>query len=232
MKLKFILFICFGLFMNLAFAQEIEPNWESMAENYRVPEWFQDGKIGVWMHWGISSAADENRPHDGSHYGRRMYGAEGYDGTKEADIQTTAKLTEWHTKFYGHPSEFGYEDLIPLFKAEKWDPDGLVKFFRECGAHFIMPVATHHDNFDMYDYSQQDIRFTTKDGNLYVFVLAKPTNDIVIKTLASGGALDGEIKRISMMGSIMRRSSGNARRKDLSSSCQRHYQISQLSLLN
>ena len=48
-----------------------------MAANYKVPEWFQDGKIGVWMHWGIPSAIDENRPNDGSHYGRRMYGTEG-----------------------------------------------------------------------------------------------------------------------------------------------------------
>ena len=63
----------------------------------------------------------------------------------------TATLTKWHTERYGPPSEFGYEKLIPLFKAEKWDPDGLVRFFKECGARFIMPVATHHDNFDMYD---------------------------------------------------------------------------------
>jgi len=54
----------------------IDPNWESMAENYKVPEWFQNGKIGVWMHWGIPSSIDETRPHDGSHYGRWMYGSE------------------------------------------------------------------------------------------------------------------------------------------------------------
>jgi len=51
--------------------REIQPNWESMAANYHCPQWFQDGKIGVWMHWGISSAIDEDRPNDGSHYGRR-----------------------------------------------------------------------------------------------------------------------------------------------------------------
>ena len=45
-----------------------------MAANYQVPEWFVDGKIGVWMHWGIPSAIDENRPNDGSWYGRNMYG--------------------------------------------------------------------------------------------------------------------------------------------------------------
>ena len=37
------------------------------------------------------------------------------------------------------------------------------------------------------DFSQQDIRFTTKDGVLYAYVLARPTEDIVIKTLASLG---------------------------------------------
>lgn len=65
--------LCGGLLTGTAVAAEIEPTWESMAANYQVPEWFQDGKIGVWMHWGIPSAADENRPNDGAHYGRRMY---------------------------------------------------------------------------------------------------------------------------------------------------------------
>lgn len=147
------LFITPILIQYSAMAQDIKPTWESMAKNYKVPEWFQNGKIGVWMHWGISSATDENRPNDNSHYGRRMYGTEGYDGRSEGDFKMTATLTEWHTKHYGHPSEFGYEKLIPFFKAEKWEPDSLVKFFKDCGARFIMPVAVHHDNFDMYDSS-------------------------------------------------------------------------------
>ena len=129
----------------------IEPTWESMAANYKVPDWFQDGKIGVWTHWGIPSAIDETRPNDGGHYGRRMYGPR--EGESDGQLKMTTTLTEWHTQRYGSPAEFGYEKLIPLFKGEKWDPDALVKFFKESGAHFIMPVATHHDNFDMYDSS-------------------------------------------------------------------------------
>jgi alpha-L-fucosidase len=129
----------------------IDANWKSMAENYQVPEWFLDGKIGVWMHWGIPSAIDENRPDDGSHYGRRMYGDKDYDYRTEPDREKTVRLTNWHTIRYGDPSEFGYEKFISDFKAENWDPNGLVKFFKDCGANFIMPVATHHDNFDLYD---------------------------------------------------------------------------------
>ena len=62
------------LLANTALATEIEPTWELMAANYQAPEWFRDGKIGIWMHWGIPSAIDENRPNDGSHYGRVIYG--------------------------------------------------------------------------------------------------------------------------------------------------------------
>ncbi|WP_158973987.1 alpha-L-fucosidase [Cellulophaga sp. L1A9] len=123
---------------------EIEPNWESMAANYHVPEWLVDGKLGVWFHWGIPSSVDEDRPLDGSWYGRNMYGG----GKKMAQV-----LSEWHINRYGPLSEFGYEKLIPLFKGEKWDPDALVAFVKDNGARFIMPVATHHDNFDMYDSS-------------------------------------------------------------------------------
>jgi len=75
-KKKCLGIMFFGLlvFPCMMFAQQIQPTWESLAENYKVPKWFVDGKIGVWFHYGIPSSIDENRPNDGSHYGRRMYG--------------------------------------------------------------------------------------------------------------------------------------------------------------
>ena len=141
MKYLCALLVAF-LLASAAPAQQIQPTWDSLAENYQVPQWLVDGKIGVWFHWGISSAADPNRPNDGSWYGRNMYGG----GKKVAK-----ELSAWHTKRYGPPAEFGYEKMIPLFKGENWDPDALVEFVKDNGARFIMPVACHHDNFDMYD---------------------------------------------------------------------------------
>jgi alpha-L-fucosidase len=63
-----------------------------------------------------------------------------------------------------------------------------------------LEIKTGRQGENKKDYSEQDIRFTAKEGSLYAFVLAKPTKDIVIETLATGGALDGEIRSISMMG--------------------------------
>ncbi|MDP4644823.1 MAG: alpha-L-fucosidase [Opitutales bacterium] len=131
---------------------EVEPTWESLAEQYEVPEWFQNGKLGVWFHWGIPSSIDDGRPHDGSHYGAWMYGTEGQLSASKHP-EAVQRLTDWHDAHYGPHAEFGYEDLIPKFTADNWDPDALVALVKDVGAHFIMPVATHHDNFDMYDSS-------------------------------------------------------------------------------
>ncbi len=84
---------------------KIEPTWESMAENYQAPDWFVDGKIGIWTHWGVPSAVDENRPNDGSHYGRRMYGPN--EGETGGQLKMTQTLADWHVQRYGDPFEFG-----------------------------------------------------------------------------------------------------------------------------
>ena len=91
------------------------------------------------MHWGVQSLP---APANDGWYGRQMY------------LQTGAQwghAYEYHLATYGHPSVFGFKDMIPRWKAEKWDPDALVKFYQEIGARYIVPVAVHHDNFDLYN---------------------------------------------------------------------------------
>ncbi len=134
---------------NEANGQKFEANWTSLANNYKTPDWFRDAKFGIFMHWGIMSAIDENRDYGGSHYGRYMYGPGEFPPDHQRS-QWAIDLLKWHTENYGHPNEHGYKDFIPMFKAEKWDPDALVAFYKEAGAKYIVPVAVHHDNFDLY----------------------------------------------------------------------------------
>jgi alpha-L-fucosidase len=55
-----------------------------------------------------------------------------------------------HREIYGPQSEFGYKDFIPLFRAERFDPDEWARLFAEAGAKYCVPVAEHHDGFQMY----------------------------------------------------------------------------------
>jgi alpha-L-fucosidase len=112
------------------------PFWESL-KSYRCPDWFRDAKFGIWAHWSPQCV-----PEQGDWYARNMY------------IQGSAQY-EYHVKTYGHPSQFGYKDICHLWKAEKWDPEALIKLYKRAGAEYLVALATHHDNFDCWNSKHQ-----------------------------------------------------------------------------
>jgi alpha-L-fucosidase len=109
-------------------------SWASIAENYRDPEWFRDGKFGIMMHWGIYSVP----AHGSEWYVRYMYGG-------------NADLMKWHTEHFGPPTKFGYKDFLPRFTAAKWDPDAWAALFRQAGAKYVLAPGEHHDGFSNWD---------------------------------------------------------------------------------
>lgn len=117
-------------------AGKFEPSWQSLSQ-YQVPEWFKDAKFGIWAHWG-----PQCEPEAGDWYAREMYA---FDQHKY----------RYHVNKYGHPSEFGFKDVIHEFQAEEWDPDKLVDLYKRCGAEYFVAMASHHDNFDNYDSKYQ-----------------------------------------------------------------------------
>lgn len=115
---------------------KFQPTWSSL-ENYQVPEWFRNAKFGIWAHWGPQCVEGS-----GDWMARSMY----LEGSAEY---------KYHVEHYGHPSEVGFKDIIPLFKAEKWNPDALVAFYKKIGAQYFFALGNHHDNFDLWDSKYQ-----------------------------------------------------------------------------
>jgi len=112
-----------------------KPTWDSL-KNYRVPKWFSDSKLGIFIHWG---------PYSVPAYSNEWYPRHMYD--------TTRPEHEYHIKTYGPLTEFGYKDFIPMFTAENWDPDEWAKIFEKAGAKFVLFVAEHHDGYALWDSS-------------------------------------------------------------------------------
>jgi len=114
------------------------PDWNSL-EGYKVPEWYQDAKFGIFIHWGVYSVP----AFDNEWSPRNMY-------------LVDSPVFKHHVETYGPQSKFGYKDFIPMFKAEKFDPNQWAELFRQAGAKYVVPVAEHHDGFPMYDCSLTD----------------------------------------------------------------------------
>ena len=112
------------------------PTVESLSA-WECPEWFRDAKFGIWAHWG-----PQCEPEDGDWYARNMY-IEG-SGQYKYNIDTR-----------DHPSRWGFKDWINEWKAENWDPDALVKLYKEAGARYFFTLANHHDNFDLFNSKYQ-----------------------------------------------------------------------------
>lgn len=114
-----------------------QPTWESLVAYKSAPDWFRDAKFGIWAHWGPQCV-----PEMGDWYAQYMY-------------QENHAIHKFHVEKYGHPSKFGFKDVVNLFKAERWDPEHLVGLYKRAGAKYFMCMANHHDNFDMYDSTYQ-----------------------------------------------------------------------------
>jgi len=111
---------------------KFDSSWESLKK-YECPSWFQDAKFGIWAHWGPQAVAM-----DGDWYARGMY--------EPGNSHYT-----YHLEHYGHPSEFGYKDIIALWKAELWDPERLMALYKKAGAKYFVSMASHHDNFSLWN---------------------------------------------------------------------------------
>jgi alpha-L-fucosidase len=114
-----------------------QPTAESL-EKYEYPAWFRDAKLGIWAHWGPQAV-----PMFGDWYARQLY-IQGHPQYKD------------HLEHYGHPTKVGYKDLIPLWKAEKWDPDRLMGLYKKAGARYFVSMGVHHDNFDLWNSTHHD----------------------------------------------------------------------------
>ena len=127
-------------------AGSFQPDYESFKQ-YQCPEWFRDAKFGIWAVWGVCSV-----PMQGDWYSRKMYEGTGRLNYMTGEsVPTASPHYLYHVKTYGHPSKFGYKDLIPLWKAEKWEPDKLMELYKKAGARYFVALGVFCDNTDYWN---------------------------------------------------------------------------------
>ena len=141
----------------LAAAQPYQPTTESLRK-HKAPQWFEDAKFGIFIHWGPYAVPAFHEWYvefisPKAQFGF-MYGGPPYTATRDnlpeelfrAGIREEAY--RYHLQNWG--PNFAYDDFIPMFKAEKFDPDAWARLFQEAGARYVVFTAKHGDEFAMW----------------------------------------------------------------------------------
>ncbi|MET7473593.1 alpha-L-fucosidase [Streptomyces sp. NPDC005648] len=116
---------------------------EASLSGHQAPYWFNDAKFGIFIHWGVYSVPAWAPV--GTQY------AEWYwDQMQDPDNPTYAH----HRATYGE--DFAYDDFIPRFTAEKFDPRAWVELFRDAGAQYHVLTSKHHEGFALWDSKVSD----------------------------------------------------------------------------
>ena len=113
--------------------ESYQASWESLTQ-HQIPQWFRDGKFGLYAHWGIYAVPG---------FGNEWYGKWMYDPSHE--------IHQKHVERFGSPAQFGYKDFIPQFTAEHYDPDEWAELFAASGAGYAGFSLAHHDGFGLWD---------------------------------------------------------------------------------
>ncbi len=133
-----------------------EPNWRSVR-THELPAWFDDAKLGVFLHWGLYSVPAwapqvpdiqtillRNGP---AFLLRNNPYAEWYLNSLRIPGSPTQRH---HAETYG--TDFPYDGFVSRFDdaAEGADLDALAGVCRRSGARYVVLTTKHHDGFCLW----------------------------------------------------------------------------------
>ncbi|NXJ16106.1 FUCO fucosidase, partial [Odontophorus gujanensis] len=104
------------------------PDWDSLDAR-PLPAWFDQGKVGVFVHWGVFSVP--------------AWGSEWFwwhwQGEHRADYERFVQQR--------YPPAASYADFAPHFTAHDFQPREWARLFQRAGARYVVLTTKHHEGF-------------------------------------------------------------------------------------
>jgi alpha-L-fucosidase len=119
---------------------QVQPTWESLNQR-GYPQWFQDAKLGIFIHWGLYSVP--------AYASKEGYGEWFYRGLMQ-NVPERTRIMSYYADTT-KPVFDQYKELTKYWHAELWNPDEWVDLFQYAGAKYVVLVTKHHDGYCLWD---------------------------------------------------------------------------------
>jgi alpha-L-fucosidase len=128
------------------------PIWQSL-ETHKVPAWYNDAKLGIFIHWGLYSVPAW-APTSGE-LGKVPMQRWFYENAYAEWYLNSLRLKDSPT--YKHHAEkygagFDYYRFVEDFDqgTRNWDPEAWAALFKKTHAHYVVLTTKHHDGFTLW----------------------------------------------------------------------------------
>lgn len=173
--------ICLSFFAIISIlilhAQHFEPNWASLNKR-KIPEWFQQDKFGIFIHWGVYAVPSFAPviPNSGLSY------AEWYWYQLDAKQKD---FVDFHNKNFGE--SFEYPQFEKQFTASMFDPEQWADLFKKSGAKYVVLTSKHHEGYCLWNSAEADRDW----GHPWNAVTGTPKRDLLgdLSTAVRGAGL-------------------------------------------
>ena len=107
--------LLFFVFLIIPILAQYQPNWDSLDKR-PLPSWYDEVKIGIFMHWGVYSVPSFNSAWFWYYW----------------KMDPSPSVVSFMERNY--PPDFTYADFAPMFKAELFDPNQWANLLQKSGA--------------------------------------------------------------------------------------------------
>lgn len=122
--------------------KKYEATWESL-DSRPIPEWFDEAKIGIFIHWGVFSVPS--------------FGSEWFWNNWNSNV---SKYVQFMKNNY--PPNFSYQDFAKEFTAEFFEPEKWANLFDLSGAKYVVLTSKHHEGYTLWP-SKYSYSWNSKD---------------------------------------------------------------------
>ncbi|KAH8900589.1 alpha-L-fucosidase [Thozetella sp. PMI_491] len=131
-------------FTNIDIGLETWTSDRSSISKHEAPQWFDDSKFGIFIHWGPYAVTGWGNSSPYESYAEWFWWYSTHH--PQAD---RSDFYDYRLRTYG--KEWAYDDTFPDFNASNFDAKAWVDLFTDAGAKYFVITSKHHDGFAIFD---------------------------------------------------------------------------------